>query len=138
MPYWRRLLQADILPQKLSRRDAMVIFLGSSVCLNQHWHRRSARRKVSAIARSSPKFGRVTMIPSIRSRLRLNNSGAAARFLPGFDGSVLALVRGECHDIHLVRLQHAQHLLAATFGQMIGKNPRFPTIMPIVIFFFAI
>ena len=30
MLYCRRLLQADILPQKLSRRKAMVIFFGSS------------------------------------------------------------------------------------------------------------
>ena len=30
MPYCLRLLQADIFPQKLSRRNAMVIFLGSS------------------------------------------------------------------------------------------------------------
>ena len=30
MPYWLRLLQADILPQKLSRRWAIVIFRGSS------------------------------------------------------------------------------------------------------------
>jgi len=64
MPYWRRLLHADILPQKLSRRKAMVIFWGSSGCLNQHRTRRSASRKASAIARSSPKLGSVTMIPS--------------------------------------------------------------------------
>ena len=36
--------------------------------------RKSARRKASAIARSSPKLGRVTTMPSMRSRLRLNRS----------------------------------------------------------------
>ena len=75
MPYCLRLLQADILPQKLSRRKAMVIFLGSSgVAWINTGTRKSASRNVSAIALSSPKFGRVTIMPSIRSRLRLNKS----------------------------------------------------------------
>ena len=75
IPYCRRLLHADIFPQKLSRREAMVIFLGSSgVAWISTGTCRFARRNVSAMARSSPKFGNVTITPSIRSRFRLNRS----------------------------------------------------------------
>ena len=66
MPYCLRLLQADILPQKLSRRSAMVILPGvSGVAWISTGTFRSAIRSVSAMARSSPKLGSVTMMPSI-------------------------------------------------------------------------
>ena len=123
MPYCLRLLQADILPQKLSRRNAMVILLGSSgVAWISTGTCRSARRKASAMARSSPKFGRVTMMPSMRSRLLLEEVGAAPGFFPGFDRAVLALFRSERHHVHAGSGQHAQHFLAAALGQMIGEK----------------
>ncbi len=69
MPYCLRLLQRDILPQKLSRRSAMVMRPGrSGVAWISTGTSRSARRRVSATPRSSPKFGSVTTMPSIVSR----------------------------------------------------------------------
>ena len=66
MPYCFRLLQTDILPQKLSRRKAMVILPASSgVAWISTGTCRSASRSVSARPRSSPKFGSVMMMPSI-------------------------------------------------------------------------
>ncbi len=66
MPYCFRLLQIDILPQKLSRRKAMPILPGESgVAWISTGTRRSASRRVSARPRSSPKFGSVMMMPSI-------------------------------------------------------------------------
>ena len=83
MRYWLRLLQADILPQKLSRRSAMVMLPGvSGVACTSTGTFRPARRSVSAMARSSPKLGSVTMMPSISSRCFLKRSahaGASAR-----------------------------------------------------------
>ena len=68
MSYCRRLLQADILPQKLSRRSWIDIFFGSSgnACINTGTFS-FASFSVSATPRSSPKLGRVTSTPSIRS-----------------------------------------------------------------------
>jgi hypothetical protein len=55
--------------------QTIVIFGGSSAVVRIRtgtW--RSARRDPSAMARSSPKFGRVTITPSMGSRLRLDKS----------------------------------------------------------------
>ena len=69
MPYCRRLLQADILPQKLSRRSRIDMREGvSGVAWTSTGTRRSANRSVSAMARSSPKFGSVTTTPPMSSR----------------------------------------------------------------------
>ena len=88
MPYWLRLLQADILPQKLSRRSRMDIFEAvSGVAWMSTGTLRSAMRRVSAMARSSPKLGRVTMTPSICVAVFLKEVGALARFFAGFDGA---------------------------------------------------
>jgi hypothetical protein len=51
------LLHADILPQKLSRRNAMVILVGlSGVACTSTGTLSLARRNLSAMARSSPKI----------------------------------------------------------------------------------
>ena len=75
MPYWCRLLQTDILPQNESRRSAGVMWAASS---EKAWTStgtsRPDQRMVLAMARSSPKFGRVTRMPSISSRCALNRS----------------------------------------------------------------
>ena len=55
--------------------------------------RRSAMRSVSAMPRSSPKFGSVTMMPSMSSRLRLNRSAQRAASARRFDRAVLGLFR---------------------------------------------
>ena len=66
MPYCLRLLQADILPQKLSRRSRDGHPAGRiRGGLDQHRDVEAGPRRVSAMARSSPKLGRVTMTPSM-------------------------------------------------------------------------
>ena len=68
MPYCLRLLQMDILPQKESRRKAMdILLVESGVAWMRTGTFRFARRRASARPRSSPKFGRVMMMPSISS-----------------------------------------------------------------------
>ena len=88
MPYCIRLLHADIFPQKLSRRSRMVILPGvSGVACTSTGTCRPARRSVSAIARSSPKFGSVTMTPSMLVAMFLEQIGAALGFFTRFDGA---------------------------------------------------
>ena len=124
MPYCVRLLQADILPQKLSRRSldghaARRIGRG----LHQHRHVRDpATRSVSAMARSSPKLGSVTMMPSIVSRFFLNRSAhraASARVStapnlvssgPGATTAVAGL------------LDRRNHFRAAALGQVVREE----------------
>src|SRR6266478_4619507 len=68
IPNWRRLLQADIFPQKLSRRCVIAILPGvSGVACTSTGTFNLESRSVSATARSSPKFGSVMMTPSIKS-----------------------------------------------------------------------
>src|SRR5947207_15611933 len=57
IPNWRRLLQADIFPQKLLRRCVIAILPGVSGvdCINTGTFNLESRR-VSAAARSSPKL----------------------------------------------------------------------------------
>ena len=75
MPAWRRLLQALILPQKESRRRSIFIWPATS---SSAWMRigtlRPLRLIVSAMPRSSPKFGSVTMMPSIWPAFDANSS----------------------------------------------------------------
>ena len=79
MPYCFRLLQHDILPQKLSRRSAMVMRPGvSGVAWTSTGTLSPAMRTASAMARSSPKFGSVTTMPPIESRFFWNRSTQAA------------------------------------------------------------
>ena len=127
MPYWRRLLQADIFPQKLSRRNAIVIFFGSSgVAWMSTGTRRSARRKVSAMARSSPKFGSVTTMPSIRSRFFLKSS-AQWRDSSRVSTAPYLLCSGiGGHYIHTRAVERTNHFLAAALCQMIGKKSAVP------------
>ena len=83
MPYWRKLLHADIFPQKLSRRCVIAILPGVSgvACTSTGTPKRESR-SVSAIARSSPKFGKVTTTPSIAAARDLNSS--AQRFASSY------------------------------------------------------
>ena len=82
IPYCRRLLHADIFPQQLSRRCAIVIFSGvSGVACTSTGTSRLASRSVSAIARSSPKFAGVTITPSIRPALGTKQFCAALGFV---------------------------------------------------------
>ena len=75
MPYCLRLLQALILPQKLSRRSVInIVPAVSGVAWIRTGTFKSAMRRVSAMARSSPKFGSVTMTPSMRSRFARNRA----------------------------------------------------------------
>ena len=74
---------------------------------------RSARRRVSAMARSSPKFGSVTMMPSISSRRRLKRSAQMVGLSAAFDGAELGLF-GADGDYSVARFFDGRdHLRAA-------------------------
>src|SRR5882762_7522244 len=113
----------------------MVIFLGSSgVAWIKTGTCRSARRNVSAMARSSPKFGRVTMIPSIRSRFFLNNS-AQHRDSSRVSTAPCLLSSGVSATTSIPADSRARIISSRPlFARWSGKKPRFPTITPIVIF----
>ena len=138
MPYCLKLLQADILPQKLSRRKAIVIFLGSSgVAWISTGTRRSASRRVSAIARSSPKLGRVTITPSMRSRLRLKRS-AHRRDSSRVSTAPYLLSSGVRATTSIPAAVNTRSISSRPLlAKWSGKKPRLPTIRPIVIFLLA-
>ena len=123
MPYCRRLLQADILPQKLSRRNAMVILLGIvGRGLDQHRHAQVGQPQGVGNGALVAEVGQGHDDAVDASRLRLEQVGAAPGLLPGFDRAVLALFRSERDHIHAGRAQHPQHFFAAALGQMIGEE----------------
>src|SRR5665213_2465342 len=131
MPYWVRLLQADILPQKLSRRSRIDIFEGvSGVACTSTGTRRSAIRSVSAMARSSPKFGSDTTTPSSVSRFFRNKSAhlrASSRVstAPNFVSSMpTAMALWPPASIAAIM---SRRPLAARWS---GKNPLFPIMSP--------
>ena len=83
MPYCIRLLQADIFPQKLSRRSEIFMSsVRSGVACTSTGTCSVEWRMASTMPRSSPKFGSVTMMPSISSRC-LRKSSAQRRASSG-------------------------------------------------------
>ena len=135
IPYCVRLLQADILPQKLSRRCAIPILAGvSGVAWISTGTDSPAQRRVLAMARSSPKFGSVTMTPSISAACFLKRSAhkcasasdsmapwrvssgfTTTAWWPAFSSAAIISVR-------------------PLWARWPGKNPRLPTMTPNVIF----
>ena len=134
MLYCRRLLHADILPQKLSRRCVMPIFAGVSgvACTSTGTPNRASRR-ASTIPRSSPKFGRVTITPSMASRFRRNRSAqraTSARVVtaPHLVSSAPTAMAPYPPFSSTERI--SARPLSARWS---GKKPRFPTITPNVV-----
>ncbi len=72
------------------------------------------------MARSSPKFGSVTITPSISSRLALEQVGATRASARSRRPRVF-FPRGRDNCVH-ARLQNAEHLFAPGLGQVIGKE----------------
>jgi hypothetical protein len=138
IPYWRRLLQADIFPQKLSRRSRIDMDPAvSGVAWINTGTSRPAKRSASAIPRSSPKFGSVTRMPSISSRWRLKSSAhvwdssrvstAPCFESAGVSATTLTPARSSTPII-------SSRPLCARWS---GKNPRLPTISPSVTLWFC-
>src|ERR1700730_7882647 len=97
-----------------------------------------ASRNVSAIARSSPKLGSDTITPSSRSRLFRNN---AAHSLASWCVSTAPclLSSGPSTTQSMPAFARAWIISSRpTLANWSGKNPRFPIMTPIVIFFAAI
>ena len=67
------------------------------------------------MARSSPKFGSVTMTPSICSRFLLEQLGALARFGVRFHRAVLGLLRPTTRAV--AAFSSADHLLAPALAR---------------------
>ena len=119
MPYWGRLLQADIFPQKLSRRSAMAILEAVSgvACTNTGTFE----------AREAQRIGDGALVAEIRERddyavnavaIGAEMGGAAQRFFVGFDRAVIAFFFVEDDYVHARLLQHLEHFGAADFGEM--------------------
>ncbi len=134
MPYCFKLLQADILPQKESRRLAMVMAVGSS---GKAWIRtgtfNSAQRNVLAMARSSPKLGSVTTTPAISSRWALNKS---AHFWAS--DRLSTLPKGVSSGVRAMVLMPSSARTLSIVSRPVthkwsGKNPRLPTMTPSVV-----
>ncbi len=135
MPYWDRLLQADILPQNESRRSLIVIRsdVSGKACTSTGTSRPDQRR-VSAIGRSSPKLGSVSSMPSMSSRRLLNRS---AHFCASFmvwtaPYRVSSGVRQTASMPSLA--SRSRMILRPESARCLGKNPRLPTITPRVDF----
>src|SRR5271169_1040026 len=139
MPYCLRLLHADIFPQKLSRRWRMVILDASSgVACTRTGMSRRAMRNVSAMARSSPKFGSDTITPSSRSWFFWNR--AAHRLASSWVSTAPCLLSSGVSTTQSMPAFASAWIISSrpTLANWSGKNPRFPMMTPIVIFFSAI
>ena len=133
IPYCARLLQADIFPQKLSRRSRMDMCEGvSGVACIRMGTPRFAILRVSAMARSSPKFGSVTTIPSSCSRCFLKTSAQRAASwrvstAPNLD-SLSSRITGRMP----LAVRAAIMSCRPERARWSGKKPRFPTMTPSV------
>ena len=134
MPYCIMLLQALILPQKLSRRTAMVMLSErSGVAWTRTGTFRPERRMASTMPRSSPKLGNVTMMPSICSACFLKSSAhrcdsAYVSTAPCLDSSGLSTMA--CAP---AASKTAMISSLPVLAKWPGKKPRLPTTIPNVI-----
>src|SRR4030042_5657252 len=136
MPACLRLLQTLILPQKESRRSVIVILPEIS---GSAWIKIGTlspqRLIVSATPLSSPKFGSVTIMPSIFSAFLVNR---AAHFLASAKVST-APYFVSCIDsataLNPFFLRTSSIALRPDLARWSGKKPLLPTITPNVVFF---
>jgi hypothetical protein len=129
------LLQSDIFPQKLSRRSRMDICIGESgVACTSTGTPRSAIRSVSATPRSSPKFGSVTMTPSMTSRCAANSSAHFFASSRVSTAPCFVSAGPSATALAPAPLTAASISFRPLFARWSGKNPRFPTITPKVDF----
>gem|GEM_PF-4337005 len=138
IPYWRRLLQTDILPQNESRRSASVMRLASS---GKAWTStgtsRPEKRIALATAFSSPKLGRVTRIPSMRSACSLKISAQArASWRLSTEPNCRASA-GKATTSNPASASTASIASRPAWQRCVGKKPRLPTMSPRVVRFMA-
>src|SRR5579884_1949522 len=135
IPYCHRLLHTDIFPQKLSRRPPISIFPASSgyACTSTGTSS-PLIRSAFATPRSSPKFGSVTTTPSISSRCRLNNS-AHFRASSSVSTAPCFVSSGPRQTTPYPSASSTRSTSSRpSRTNASGKNPRFPTITPNVVF----
>ena len=97
-----------------------------------------ANRNVSAIARSSPKFGSETITPSSRSRFFWNN--AAQRLASSCVSTAPCLLCSGLMTTQSTPALASARMISSrpVFASWSGKKPRLPTMTPIVIFLMPI
>ena len=101
----------------------MVMFFGSSgVACTSTGTCRFASRSVSAIARSSPKFGSVTRITIDAVAILFEEFNATANVFTGGNCAALGFLRRQHYSVHAGFLQHCNHLFSPRVRQMIGKE----------------
>src|SRR5579864_5051614 len=95
---------------------------------------RRERRSVSATARSSPKLGRVTMMPSRRSLFARNS--AAQRLASSCDSTAPYLLCCASRTTASIPAWLRALIMSSRpdLARWSGKNPRLPTITPMVSF----
>ena len=84
--------------------------------------RAPAMRRVSAMARSSPKFGSVTMTPSISRGVLAEEIGAHVRFGARFDRAVAGFFGSHYHGFVAGLFERGDHLAAAALRQVAGEE----------------
>ena len=133
-PNCLRLLHTEILPQKLSRRCCCVILPEASgdACTSTGTPR-FASRSVSATARSSPKFGSVTITPSIFAALARKSS--AQRLASSWVSTAPYLLCSGLSTTASIPARASAAMMSSrpVLASAPGKKPRFPTMTPIVI-----
>ena len=123
MPYCCRLLHDDILPQKLSRRSAIVILPRAS---GVAWTSTGTSGRPGAACRpsprSSPKFGSVTMTPSILSRAARNRSAHCFASSRVSTAPCLVCLRRRGRPRRSPRLRAPRSSPRGRFGQVVGEE----------------
>ena len=134
MPYCFRLLQIDILPQKLSRRNAMPILPGVI--------RRRLDQHRNAQVREANRIGQAAFFAEVRQRdddavdlggVRLEERGAVLRVLVGLHRAVGSLLRESTIGLMPAASSAAMISRRPLVARWLGKKPRLPTITPMVI-----
>jgi len=116
------LLQADIFPQKLVAPVRVVIFAAHREWLVPAPERSAApAASVSAISRSSPKFGSDTITPSISSPCERKRS-AQRRASATFHRTELTFLGRQAVRLVALLAEHAQDLLAPVARQHVREK----------------
>ncbi len=78
------------------------------------------------MARSSPKFGSVTMMPSIESWCLRKRSAQRCDFFASLDRTIFRFLGSQRDDAVAALFDGGQHLFAPAFREMIRKESTIP------------
>ena len=123
MPYWRRLLQTDILPQKLSRRCLMVILLAIVVeGVDQHRHAQSGPAEGVGHGALVAEVGQRHQDAVDLVAVLLEQVGALLGVVQRFDGPAVRGVGRQMTGLDAVFFEDGEDLLAAGIAEVRGEE----------------